>query len=67
MEISKLIEDHIYVCDICGHPIIPKIDIRQDGTCDITSTASEISGGKGNQIIYRRVCEECAKKMQLQR
>ena len=51
--------DYSYECEICGKLVYAKITTNEHGIF-VEDSRTEFRGGKGNKLIKKNVCEECA-------
>lgn len=63
-DLTPLLSCHIFVCEICGKTITPKITTNEHGIF-VESDRTELRGGLGNQVLKKNVCRECARRMTL--
>lgn len=60
---SVYLHNHFY-CEVCGRNIPPHIYLM-DGEVLFHSARGELSGGKGNKVLKKNVCEDCLKQINL--
>lgn len=51
-----------FSCSLCGRIILPTIKVNENKIF-IHDNRYEVRGGKGNKVIERNICEECAHRM----
>lgn len=54
----------IFLCDVCGKIVYPKVTINESGIF-IERESAEFRGGLGNHIIKKNVCENCLNAINL--
>jgi hypothetical protein len=63
----EVFKSNTYKCEVCGAVIFPQIITAGDDQFDVMVNAVEVRGGYGNEVIHRRVCNECVENMTIKR
>ena len=62
LTILRYAAEHVYKCDVCGEIILPQVTVDA-AQVNITSECQSITGGVGNKVLVKHVCNKCRENM----